>query len=760
MYELDYTPDPNLKVHPEGVIRLLCSEFQSHEAGLPEWVKNASDAYARLDVPEDDRNIVLIFDHNRRSTPPSISCLDFCGMSVRDLEEDFRHWGSPDAARGGAGDANVQGGHGNGGKCYMLQMFQDYALVQTVRDGKGSRYGVPAGTQRFGYVPDPEDARGYPVGNVAEELKRSLKPVNCSLESLPPSVKEQVGRITGFTIVTGFGPTGYEHRIDLGQLLQNLQDHPQMIRSLELCSIFVVVNGKPYESGSTLQLRTIPPLEGTDEPLSVPVPGTLVDPVSGQKVETCEDGDATGVLELRTSKVSMRWKKKYRHNVLYRAGAAGVVGYVPVVELDVSSPYRDHIYGEVRLRSLASLAQNARRGLADSPLSRALNDWLSKEIQRYAKEFEARERKKYAHEERDAVSKMNEALDRWKNRFLVQLTAGHWGEGGGGGTNPDRPRLPSGKVARMELTLTHRLAGVGVALRPVLRFYDDTGQQVRSTPFKWISDDANVAWVDEDVGVINTFAPGSTTIWAETLDGRVTSNAEDLQVVGIQRIQLSPAEVELAVGSRSRVEAECTLAGGKSAEGVYLVWTEGDSAVARVSASGMVYGFGVGATEVTAGDDRALAPPVRVVVAESDGKGPGSGSGRGYPLVLVSGAFDQDPETDEEVNFSSDAPPVAQRPQDVSRNIWWINSAAPLADLYLNKAAGYGFETREWRMYHLERMIEVILQIALMYDAENPDQLLSLDEWIVEWGNKAAEIQAAAVADLTTFIATGELPAN
>ena len=176
-----------------------------------------------------------------------------------------------------------------------------------------------------------------------------------------------------------------------------------------------------------------------------------------------------------------------------------------------------------------------------------------------------------------------------------------------------------------------------------------------------------------------------------------------------------------------------------------------------MSAAGLVFGFAPGESDVTAGDDRCLAKePAVVKVLAGDGQGKGGKRGRGFPVVLISGEIDTDPETHQFVHFSSEDPPVAQRPQDVNRNIWWINSAAPLARLYLN-SENYGYKSREWRMYHLERYIDVIVQIALSYGPTDKESL-SVGEWILRWGAKAAEIQAAAVADLNNFINVGELP--
>ena len=124
---------------------------------MPEWLKNSADAYARENAPEPKRVIVVIFDHGRRDGRSSISCLDFSRMTSTMIEQNLRIWADPEAARRGARSIAVHGGHGNGGKCYMTQMFEDYALIRTVKNGKGNRCGVAAGSVRFAYIPGGDE---------------------------------------------------------------------------------------------------------------------------------------------------------------------------------------------------------------------------------------------------------------------------------------------------------------------------------------------------------------------------------------------------------------------------------------------------------------------------------------------------------------------------------------------------------------------------------------------------------------------------
>lgn len=516
-----------------------------------------------------------------------------------------------------------------------------------------------------------------------------------------------------------------------------------------------MVNGRPLAAGKPLSLPEIRPMEGAAEPRVLDIPAKLEDPRTGEKISTTEDGKyPQGTLTLRTSEKSMRWNLKGRHNVTFKA-QSGYIGYVEVLELNVQSEYRNRIYGECHLDSLERFKQNDRARLATSSLTRAVEHYISRQIQDYANEFEALERRLHDQEEKNLVKRLNEALDEWKNRLLDEIMSNLWGTGTIDGP-PPRQALPSGKAVRIELSLSHQRAGVGVAFRPALRFYNSKNELIRPVPFEWISEDTNVAMVDGDLMVINTFAFGRTQIYARTLDNRLQSNKAPLDVVCIHGITIQPNEVQVPERGRTKLEAICSLVDGVNTPDVLLQWIVDNPSVARVSSSGLVYGVSQGQTEVVAGDDRCEAAKHAVVkVVEGIGRGPGK-KGKGHPVVLISGV-DADPETGAEVSFRYDDPPVHQRVEDVDLNIWWINSSSPLAKLYSNKSRGYGYDSREWRMYHLERYIDVIVQIAVTHGPQEAPAL-SVDQWIGAWGQKAAEVQLAAATELGGFIDHGDLP--
>jgi hypothetical protein len=759
MPKLEYTPDEEISVHHESAIRQLARRFTSHEAGIPEWAKNAADAYVREGVARQDRIILLIFDDGGSGREASISTLDFVGLSSEDIETYFRRWADPDAARAGRGVSGVQGGHGHGGKSYMIQMFDQYAYIQTVKDGLGCKYGVPAGDVRFGYIPSRDDGRDFTVGDPRDELVGVLDDAKAQMPNLPNAIQGRSAECRGFTLVRGVGPKGYAHRIPVRQIVEKIVWDPQMVTTLQLCDVYVVVNGRSWNQGQPLALPRIEPIPGAEKARELAVPETLRDPDSREQVSTTGNGQyQSGKLVLHTSEKRMRSRPRlYRHHVRFIA-ASDFVGQIEMGELEVNSAYKDRMYGDCFLDSLQEYAQSDRRRLSESQLTRALTDWIQTQVAAYCQVFEARDKHIYDQQERDALSRMNSALDEWKNQFLDELMEGLWGEGEG--TAPrNGERLPAGRPVRVLASASHGRAGLDVALRPTVKFFDNEGNRVRAVPHRWVSTDTNVAMVDEELLMIETFSFGTTEIYAETLDGKLRSNSIPLEVVHIHEIAIEPQQVEVVAGSRQRFEAVCTLSTGEQTRDVYLLWLVNNQTIAGVSSAGLVYAFEPGTTEVYAMDSHTTAAqPGKVTVLPAPLGGPGPRRGRAYPRVLIS-EIDRDPETDEPVSFTSDDPPVYQRVEDTDRNIWWINSASPLARLYLDTQKGYGYEGREWRIYHLERYIEILAKIRLSLEFLEAEEI-SYDMWLTRWDEIASQVQHGAATTLQQFIDTGTLPTS
>ena len=186
-----------------------------------------------------------------------------------------------------------------------------------------------------------------------------------------------------------------------------------------------------------------------------------------------------------------------------------------------------------------------------------------------------------------------------------------------------------------------------------------------------------------------------------------------------------------------------------------MTWIADDSSVAVVTSSGIVYGANPGHTRVTALDESCKSDiPAVVTVEHSAGTDTGKRRGKGNPLVLIS-EIDISPYEDQTAIFRADEPPIMQRPKDVNNNLWWINLASPFARLYYTEGE-YGVDSEAWRMYHVERMIDIIVQIALTLGPDSEEMFASGD-WIYRAGELEGEIRKKAIESLNHFIRSGEL---
>ena len=482
------------------------------------------------------------------------------------------------------------------------------------------------------------------------------------------------------------------------------------------------------------------------------MPSELVDPTTRECILT-KAVKGQSRLVLRTSNKSMRWSLKARHTINGWTHDRRSTGYWEVPSLSRAG-YANQIYGDVYLDRLADFRQNDRRNHSDGPLTRALREWISEQIEVYSAEFVKLDQLEASKEEKAELSRLNDALDTWKNKFLEREFGGigHGGAGGSGGTQ-QKQRLPRGEPAELILTLHHAEAGQGVTFRPSLEFRSESGTRIRAVPYEWESSDWAVATVDGELNMITTHMPGRSTISAVCKDSGLRSNCVDLEVLNIRDVELSPKTIEMATGSRQPIAATVHTKDGRMLEGVYLIWTENSSEIVSVGSSGMVFGLTPGTTIVTAGDNQAMAEnPTQVTVLEADDTRKNGGTG--FPRILLS-EIDDDPLGEAPPVFSQAEPPVHQRPQDVDHNIWWINMASPLARRYFDASNG-GAKSREWRVYHLERYIEILVKIVLYYDFLNGEDV-SFDTMLRRWEEESITMQQNAIETLHGFLEGDDL---
>jgi hypothetical protein len=380
---------------------------------------------------------------------------------------------------------------------------------------------------------------------------------------------------------------------------------------------------------------------------------------------------------------------------------------------------------------------------------------VSQQIEEYCAEFVKLDRLQATKEEQAELSRLNDQMNAWKNKFLEREFGGIGETGSRGiGGKQQRPRLPRGEIARVVLAFNHGYAGQGVTFRPSLDFFDAAGTRVRAVPYSWESSDWAVATVDGDLNMVTTHTPGTVAITAVCKDSGIRSNTVNIEVLDLISVDLSPAELEIRSGSKQPITATVQARDGRTLQGIYLQWIEDNSAILSVGSGGMVFGLSPGESSIVAGDNQVLSvTPTRVKVLERGEKGKDGGGG--FPRILLS-EIDDDPLGERPPLFSEAEPPVYQRVQDVDHNIWWINMASPLARRYIDTARGGGANSREWRVYLLERYIEIMVKILLTYDFTH-GQELSFETMLRRWEEEAIAMQQRAVASLLVFLEGGDL---
>ncbi len=526
-----FEKDETIRIHPKGAIAQLCSPFRSHEQGLPEWFKNANTAYANANADSEDRLLTLLF--GGKGEQKYIAVLDHVGMTVEDIETRFSDWGNPEAYLGqAASDEIVEGGHGNGGKCYMTQMFESHSYVCTVKGTRGSKYGFNGDDPNPGYFPNKQEGRGFPVNRPIDELRRALNEIGVDFARLPDEIKTAAAHRDGFTLVAGLGPRNFEHKDAAEKLVESVISHPQSLITLQRTRVFVLVNGKPVPQLCPVRLPDIPSHPEAPDPKILVVPRFLIDPHTEAKVSTTRDpSDPQGQLIIKTSVASMRWKERRSRHCITFFAYKYPIAFLPMEDIARTS-WVDRMYGECHLDELRKYETNDRRDLADAPLTRAVRAWVKDQVLAYDAEFRKKEHLKASQEQQEALRRQNEFLNKWIQKSLEEemSTAGSGRGKGGLKPTPVRP-LSQDLPLTVEITSPFSRAGVGVSLNLRVVFRNADGKRVAPIPFMWNSSDWAVATVDSDIHSVVTHTPGVTSVWIETLDKKLRSNAVDIEVV-------------------------------------------------------------------------------------------------------------------------------------------------------------------------------------------------------------------------------------
>src|SRR3989344_5426919 len=386
--------EPN--VYHDNILDIWGNDFNfSHEKGLAEWLKNSVDAYRRAGAADKDQYIIFRFTDGTQSAPPTVECIDFVGMDYIDTEKAFKWWGDPNAAKRGR-KVRVYGGHGNGGKFYMRQMFQQSYFV-TYRGGKINIFGFNE-NRKYGFADGYKDRK--------TPLEEALKVAGINKSLIPNAVLRQLEHgETGFTVVKGIRPKKIVGRnLPVFRICDRLKYHPQARSPLKFSNVSVIHNDRILTN--SLRMEEIEPMGGFEGPYFFEIPefiDSVSDGESDKGVQMADKRYGEGSLVLKTSSVPFgRGGKKPELNCIDIVGEIGVIASYNMQQIGFLRyyPQAQYIYGECTCPILEDpeydCVQNDRERLVENERTKALLQWIAGRIDEVAGKIAEKDAKKEA----------------------------------------------------------------------------------------------------------------------------------------------------------------------------------------------------------------------------------------------------------------------------------------------------------------------------------------------------------------------------
>lgn len=411
-------------IFSDHMLDIIGNEFKfDHAKGLSELLKNSVSAYIRADIADKDQHIIFRFTDGK-SKDASIECIDFIGMTENDITKAFKIWGDPEAAKRGL-NKKVYGGHGNGGKFYMRQMFKESYFI-TYHSGLVNIFGFSK-NKKYGF------AQGYTNKKISPAEALKLAEVNNII--FPKNVKENIlsGK-TGFTVVKGISPEGMKNKINVKKIIEKFRNHPQSLKILGKTNVSVIYNDKYL--WDFLKADEIKPLSGFEEPKIFFIPETLKGDVV---IKLADSKFSQGKLILKTSEEAFsRGGRLADLNRIDIMGELGTIASYQIFELGVTGfPQAAFIYGECECPILEDsehdCVKNDRTKLVENDVTQALIKWIAERIDEYAREIADKEQREKGEITKNLSSKYNEVLNKWKDKFMSKVFSEIFGDGGGNG---------------------------------------------------------------------------------------------------------------------------------------------------------------------------------------------------------------------------------------------------------------------------------------------------------------------------------------
>lgn len=573
----DYILPDEIPIDPESTLDQLTGRFRSVKDGLPELVKNAKDQYSRLGIVDrEDRQIVVVADTDKHR----LGVLDFAGAPAGNFQG-WTTWSDPTAGQTDLSD-DIEAGHGNGGKSFMVRGATERAFMESCFEGRRTRKGFVNNQDGKRYKPGFAQIDGVSIDDVEEpdpegRLTEFLAEFDMSLDALPGPALHVFRNRMAFTGVLLSRVKDWEGRrkkkvkeLATRAVHEIVATHGQSAMTIETCDVWIVVDGQVVGDGPVKPVA-LEPYPGFEEPLEFEIPDILPDPETGDSVDISSGTEGERILRLRTSKHQLQISESTKaKNVIRVWNNRNNVATWPLNSLGVLLASVSFIYGELRCPALTGehLAGAERQHLADTPLVRALRHWTEEKVRELAEALHqammAEARPRDREQARSALTGIRDLMRRYLEPDAAGGTGDENQDGGGDGTTRDghrqrREGIEYGErvdeiVLEPGRTEVSVILGTTIPLsfRCLERQEDGSAKPVKGASV--VLRGAPEAHFEMDQGGnVKAVAPGIGEVWLETADGAVQSNHLEVWVAIAHGVEVGVPDEPLLQGQRIKL---------------------------------------------------------------------------------------------------------------------------------------------------------------------------------------------------------------
>ncbi len=529
-----------------------------------------------------------------------------------------------------------------------------------------------------------------------------------------------------------------------------LCDHPQAALTIETSSVWVMVDARLI-TPQPLTIRYPTPYEGFQDLAPIPVPESLPDPTDGDMVRTGPGRPEEKFLLLRTSDKQLRITGEGKAiNVIRVRNERTVVANWSLADL-LPRAESAFILGELRVPTLEGefLEDSHRSQLADTPLARALREWVVSHADALAKRIQKAQARETRQEERSAANNALQEFRKLMRSYLQsdelpgsgESTADNGSHGTqGNGPNPTpTPRKPVGIVVDQVVLEQGReilALASGTSVPLIVRSYETqpSGEKrvVPGVELEWHAEPPGVVRFEDDrlMGDLE----GVCEIWARDPGTGTESNRVLVEVVRCIGVDVVGPDEPLKQGQRVKLLISFQTAQGRRDDLLIQGWVD-EIDLGRLSRTGA---FTAGLTQGTAtvrvrfgllGTDVSVAA-VEIGSEVQQRKGGGTHGGD-VPHILLCGVeapnMDEFP-ADQRTHYGGERhPTIIEEPQFTQ--VVWLNHDSKESFRIRQSRGGStglgGVNTKTFRHFLALKCFEILKRLRVrqeIADREVPER--------------------------------------